>query len=318
MAGPKRAKVVVALPLAQSLLDKLSEYDLTVLPPEGFEPEALRTALVDAEGVLVSSNVSVDRDVIASTRRLRVISTMSVGIDHIDLDLARERGIMVTITPVLANAVADLAIALMIMLSRRIPEGMRAVAGGRWNEVSLGGDLANKELLIVGFGRIGQAVATRALAMGMRARYFDVRSGLPVVAGVERTGALGEGLRSADFVSLHVDLNEETRNFMGRAEFTVMKPTAFFVNTSRGGTADQAALAWALTEGEIAGAGLDVLQDEPPHPGDLLLEAPNTIIVPHIGSATRETRVAMAQCAVDNLLMGLRQEGSPFLAPYGS
>ena len=105
---------------------------------------------------------------------------------------------------------------------------------------------------------------------------------------------------------------------MGRAEFTVMRPTAFFVNTSRGGTTDQAALAWALTEGEIAGAGLDVLQDEPPHPGDPLLRAPNTIIVPHIGSATRETRDAMAQCAVDNLLMGLRQEGSPFLAPDGS
>lgn len=314
MAGLKRAKVVVALPLAQSLLDKLTEYDVTILPPRGFEQKALRTALVDAEGVLVSSNVSVDREIIASAQRLRVISTMSVGVDHIDLDLARERGILVTITPVLANAVADLAIALMIMLSRRIPEGMRAVAGGRWNEASLGGDLANKELLIVGFGRIGQAVATRALAMGMRARYFDVRSGLPVVAGVEGTGVLGEGLRSADFVSLHVDLNQETRHLMGRVEFTVMKPTAFFVNTSRGGAVDQAALAWALTEGEIAGAGVDVLQDEPPHPGDPLLEAPNTIIVPHIGSATRETRDAMAQCAVDNLLMGLRQEGSPFLA----
>src|SRR5580704_11490785 len=194
MAGPKRAKVVVALPLAQSLLEKLTEYDVTILPPGGFEQKALRTALLDAEGVLVSSNVPVDREVISSAQRLRVISTMSVGVDHIDLDLARERGILVTITPVLADAVADLAIALMIMLSRRIPEGMRAVAGGRWNEVSLGGDLANKELLIVGFGRLGQAVATRALAMGMRARYFDVRSGLPVVAGVERTGTLGEGL----------------------------------------------------------------------------------------------------------------------------
>lgn len=313
MAGPKRAKVVVALPLAQSLLDKLTDYDLTVLPPEELEREALRIVVEDAEGLLVSSDVSLDRDVIASAQRLRVISTMSVGVDHIDVDAAREHGVLVTITPVLANAVADLAIALMIMLSRRILQGMRAVAGGRWDEASLGGDLANKELLIVGFGRIGQAVATRALAMAMRVRYLDVRDELPVVAGVERASALGDGLRSADFVSLHVDLNQETRTLMGRAEFTVMKPTAFFVNTSRGGVVDQGALAWALAEGEIAGAGLDVLRDEPPHPGDPLLEAPNTIIVPHIGSATTETRDAMAQCAVDNLLMGLRQEGSPFL-----
>jgi glyoxylate reductase len=247
---------------------------------------------------------------------LRVISTMSVGFDHIDLVAAREREITVTITPVLSDAVADLTIALMTMLSRRLPQAMRAVTDGQWS-VPLGGDLSGKVLLLVGFGRIGRAVATRALAAGMGVRYVDARSGLPATEGVEGVDGLEEGLRSADFVSLHVDLNAGTRHLMGRDQFRAMKPTAFFVNTSRGGVVDQPALVRALTEGQIAGAGLDVLQDEPPSPDDPVLTTPNVIIVPHIGSATVETRHAMAQCAVDNLLMVLSGGGSPFVLPPG-
>jgi lactate dehydrogenase-like 2-hydroxyacid dehydrogenase len=313
MGEPKGHKVVVAVPLAQYLLDQLAECDLTVVRGGRSEEAVFETAIADAEGLLVSSNVAVDREVIASAPRLRVISTMSVGVDHIDLDAARQREIVVTITPVLSDAVADLAMALMIMLARRIPQAMRAVASGRWGEVSFGGDLAGKLLLIVGFGRIGQALATRALAARMRVQYVDSRSDLPTVAGVDRARELAEGLQDADFVSLHVDLNAETRHLMSSEEFTLMKPTAFLVNTSRGAVVDQAALVRALTEGAISGAGLDVLQDEPPHPDEPLLNAPNVIIVPHIGSATVETRNAMAQCAVDNLLMGLRNEGSPFV-----
>jgi phosphoglycerate dehydrogenase-like enzyme len=164
----------------------------------------------------------------------------------------------------------------------------------------------------VGFGRIGQAVARRALATKMHVQYVDTRSGLPVVDDVDRAGDLAKGLPEADFVSLHVDLNAETRNLMGRDELNLMKSTAFLINTSRGGVVDQAALTSALADGTIAGAGLDVLQDEPPHPDEPLLNAPNVIIVPHIGSATRETRSAMAQCAVDNMLLVLRDERSPY------
>jgi glyoxylate reductase len=313
MAGTTRTKVVVAVPLAQSLLDQLSEYDLAVLPGGRSDDRAFETALADAEGVLVNSHVAVDREVISSAPSLRVISTASVGVDHIDLDAAREREITVTITPVLSDAVADLTLTLMTMLSRRIPEGMRAAADGRWSGLPLGGDLARKELLLVGYGRIGQAVATRALAAGMHVRYLDTRSGLPEVAGIDRVAGLTEGLNAADFVSLHVDLNAETRHLMGPEQFASMKPTAFLVNTSRGGVVDQAALTQALTEGEIAGAGLDVLEDEPPHPDEPLFRMPNVIIVPHIGSATTETRAAMAQCAVDNLLMSLRRDGDPFV-----
>ncbi len=310
----ERSKVVIALPLSQSLVDQLAAYDLTVLPAGRSEDRVFQAALAGAQGLLVSSNVIVDREAIAWAPKLQVISTMSVGLDHIDLEAAREKKIVVTITPVLSDAVADLTMALMIMLSRRICEGIRAVVSGRWNEVSLGSDLAGKSLLLVGFGRIGQAVARRALAAKMHVQYVDTRSGLPVVDDVKRVGDFAKGLANADFVSLHVDLNAETRNLMGREEFKLMKSTGYLVNTSRGGVVDQAALSSALTEGTIAGAGLDVLQDEPPHPGDPLLNAPNIIIVPHIGSATRETRSAMAQCAVDNLLMGLRNERGPFEA----
>lgn len=305
-------KVVIALPLAQSLVDQLAAYDLSVLPAGRSDDGVFEAALAEAEGLLVSSNVMVDRAVITWAPRLRVISTMSVGLDHIDLEAARVRKIVVTITPVLSDAVADLTVALMIMLSRRIPEAMRAVVSGRWNEVSFGSDLAEKRLLLVGFGRIGRAVARRALAAKMQVHYVDTRSGLPVVDGVDRAGDLAQGLAEADFVSLHVDLNAETRHLMGRDQFKLMKSTGFLVNTSRGGVVDQAALTSALTEGTIAGAGLDVLQDEPPHPDEPLLNAPNIIIVPHIGSATKETRSAMAQCAVDNLLLGLRNERGPF------
>jgi phosphoglycerate dehydrogenase-like enzyme len=318
MVGTKRYKAVVALPLAEHLLAQMTQCDLVVLPGGRDDAALFNRAMADAEGLLVSSNVIVDRDVMASAPRLRVISTMSVGVDHIDLAAAIERHIEVTITPVLSDAVADLAMALMTMLSRRIPEAMHAVASGCWNETSLGGDLAEKHLLIVGFGRIGQALATRALSARMRVRYVDSRLGVSSVPGVERADGLAEGLPSADFVSLHVDLNAKTRHLIGKEEFALMKPSAFLINTSRGGVVDQAALTWAIAQEEIAGAGLDVLEEEPPRSDEPLLLAPNVIIVPHIGSATSETRAAMAQCAVENLLVGLRNDRSPFaVTPAG-
>ena len=161
-------------------------------------------------------------------------------------------------------------------------------------------------------------MATRALAAAMRVTYVDPRPAAPAMAGVERAETLAGALPEADFVSLHVDLNARTRHLMGGAEFALMKPTAYFVNTSRGAVVDQGALTAAVTEGVIAGAALDVLENEPPDPGDPLLKAANVIVVPHIGSATTETRHAMAACAVDNLLMVLRGEGNPFVVPTGA
>ena len=215
-------KVVVALALAPALLELLEDCDLTFVDADGSEEDPLRRALADADadGVLVNSNVSVDGETMASAPHLRVISTMSVGLDHIDLEAAAARGIVITNTPVLSDAVADLTMALITMLSRRLPQAMRAVATGGW-KVPLGGDLAGKELLLVGFGRIGRAVATRALAAGMRVTYVDPVDGVPAVAGTERVDGLAAALPAADFVSLHVDLHAGTRWLMGHREFSI-------------------------------------------------------------------------------------------------
>jgi phosphoglycerate dehydrogenase-like enzyme len=312
MSPEKRCKAVVAIPLVQSLLEELSEFDITFLPTGRSDDSAFLAAVSESEGVLVSSGVTVDGEVIASAPHLRVISTMSVGFDHIDVRAAREREITVTITPVLSDAVADLTMMLMTMLARRIPEAMRAVASGGWAGLALGGDIAHKRLLIVGFGRIGRAVATRALAAGMEVTYYDAHNELPDFPGVTREPDLLDGLGKADFVSLHVDLNPRTRGFIGAAELEAMKPTAFLVNTARGGVVDQPGLTKALVQGRIAGAALDVLEEEPPGPDEPLLALPNVIVLPHIGSATTETRAAMARCAVENLAAVLRYESTPF------
>ena len=208
-------------------------------------------ALAEAEGLLVSSNVIVDREVIALAPQLRVISTMSVGLDHIDLDAARVKKIVVTITPVLSDAVADLTMALMIMLSRRICRGNSCRRRG-----SVARDLVRRRpsrkeccsswdsVALVRRWRRGP------WPRGCDVQYVDPRNGLPVVGGVDRAADLAQGLAGADFVSLHVDLNAETRKLMGRDEFKLMKSTGFLVNTSRGGVVDQAALTSALAEGD--------------------------------------------------------------------
>jgi lactate dehydrogenase-like 2-hydroxyacid dehydrogenase len=310
-------KAVVAIPLRKELLDELSEFDLTLVPAGRTDEAAFLSAISEAEGVLVSSSVFMDRVAIESAPNLRVISTMSVGFDHIDMKTASGRGITVTITPVLSDAVADLTLMLMTMLARRIPDAIRAVASGGWGGLALGTDLAGKKLLIVGFGRIGQAVAARAKAALMDIEFLDARSDVPDAAGARRAPEWASAFATADFVSIHVDLNPGTRGLVGRSELKTMKPTAFLVNTSRGPVVDQAALVESLNEGEIAGAALDVLEQEPPSHGDPILKAPNVIILPHIGSATNETRAAMARCAVDNLAVVLRHGASPHaLSPH--
>ena len=199
----------------------------------------------------------------------------------------------------LTDTTADLAFALMLAAARRLPEGERAVRGGEWRpwepSASLGQDVHGATLCIVGTGRIGSAVARRAEGFGMR------------VVGVGRSDPLREALAAADFVSIHCPLTEETRGMFGEAEFSAMKPTAIIVNTARGPIIQTEALRRALTEGTIAAAALDVTDPEPLPADHPLLEAPNLLVVPHIGSATHRTRERMADLAVDNLLAALEQ-----------
>ncbi len=265
-------------------------------------------ALATAEGVLVNSHVTVDADFLARAPKLRVISTISAGYDHIDIATARSRDITVTTAPVLTDAVADLTMALIVMVLRRLGYALSEMHAGRWRTDILGTDVTGKTLLIVGFGRIGREVARRALAAKMRVCAFDVRADLPEAEGVERVGELADGLARADVVSLHVDLNPATYHLLDDAAFARMRPSAIVVNAARGAVIDQAALTRALQEGRIAGAGLDVLEVEPPPASEPLLALPNVVVLPHIGSATVETRRAMLECAVANLAACLRGE----------
>ena len=237
-----------------------------------------------------------------------------MGVDHIDLGAAAARGIPVAHTPgVLTDAVAELTFGLLLMLARRLPEAVAAVHQGRWQDAPLGTDVKGKTLLVVGLGRIGRAVADRALAFGMTVLFHDARDDLAAPPGVARVASLEEGLPRADVVTLHVDFNPSARHLIGASQLELLKPTALLINTSRGAVVDQEALSRALTTGRLAGAGLDVLQVEPPDPDDPILALPNVIVLPHIGSATRETRHAMIELAIANLLACLNHQKCEFI-----
>ncbi len=252
----------------------------------------------------------IDREILAQSPNLKVVSQMAVGCDNIDLAACAERGIPVGNTPgVLTDATADLTMALLLALARRLPEGIASVKEGKWltwePDFLLGMELRDQTLGIVGSGRIGNAVAERARAFGMNV----VESGRP--DGANPGVALDDLLRSSDIVSLHCPLTEETRGIVNSNFLSKMKSHAFLVNTARGQLVDQKALANALTTGAIAGAALDVTDPEPLPPTNDLLKAPNLIVLPHLGSATHRTREAMAEIAVDNLLAGLAGEQLP-------
>ncbi len=242
-----------------------------------------------------------------ATPGLRGLGTVSVGLDHIDLAAADHHGIPIANTPdVLTESTADLTFALLLAAARRLGEAERYLRDGRWTswsfDLMLGTDVHGKTLAVLGGGRIGQAVVRRAEGFGMRT----------IVVGRDRA-ELERALGEADFVAVTVPLTAETRHLIGPAELALMKPTAILVNTSRGPVVDEGALAAALASGEIAGAGLDVFEDEPRvHPG--LLACENAVLVPHIGSATRETREGMAVLACRGLAQILRGERPANLA----
>jgi len=253
---------------------------------------------------------TVDRAVVEAGDALKIIANVAVGYNNIDVATAKARGIIVTNTPdVLTDATADLALALILAVTRRLGEGERMLRRGAWPgwafDQLLGMQLRGKQLGVVGFGRIGRAVAARAQAFGM------------TVAHASRSDAgmpLDRLLATSDVVSLHVPLTPETKHLIGQPELARMKRTAYLINTTRGPVVDEAALAWALKNRLIAGAALDVYEREPEVHADLLtLE--NVVLAPHLGSATTETRTAMADLAVRNVVAVLGG-GAP-LTPVG-
>lgn len=250
--------------------------------------------------------------------QLKVVSNYAVGFDNVDVAVCTARGIPVGNTPgVLTDTTADLAWALIMASARRITEGDRYVRAGRWRTwgplLLLGSDVHGSTIGIVGFGRIGQAVARRATGFGMRILYHDLAR---APEDVERElGArfvdLDELLRESDVVSLHVNLTDITRKLINRERLATMKPHAVLVNTSRGPVVDQVALFEALRDGVIGAAGLDVTDPEPMAADDPLLTLENCLVLPHIASASYATRGRMAEMAAANLLAGLRGERLP-------
>jgi len=266
---------------------------------------ALRFRVRGCDAVMTMVTDPVDSDFMAASS-LKVIGQHGVGIDNIDLEAARTRGIVVTHTPgVLTDATADFTLALMLGITRRIREGDELVRDGRfhgWHPTMLCGlELAGSRLGIVGLGRIGEAVKRRAEAFGMEVVHHNRSSGIP----------LDELLATSDVVSLHCPLSESTRHLIDAAALARMKSGAFLINTARGPVVDEAALAKALRSREIAGAALDVFEQEPVvHPE--LLQCPNVLLAPHLGSATQAARVRMATMAARDIVSVLRGEAPRF------
>jgi lactate dehydrogenase-like 2-hydroxyacid dehydrogenase len=316
-----RPRVFVARMIPEAgLRPILQAFDATVWEGDAPPPrDELLRAVAGCDGVLTMLTDRVDDAFLdAAGPGLRVVSNMAVGFDNIDVPACTRRRIPVGNTPgVLTETTADLAWALILAAARRLPEGERFVHSGAWRTWSpihqLGVDVHGATLGIVGFGRIGQAVARRATGFGMPVLYASRSRVDPAIeAGLNATWVpLDELLGRADFVTLHVDLNPSTRRLIDAAALRRMKPTAILVNTTRGPVVDPAALHAALRDGVIRAAALDVTDPEPIPAGDPLLALDNCLIVPHVGSATEATRGKMAAMAAANLLAGVRGERLP-------
>jgi glyoxylate reductase len=309
--------VFVTRRIPEAGLSRLAAHDVTVwpepLPPSRAE---LLHRVADCDGLLSLLTERIDAELLDAAPRLRVVSNYAVGFNNIDVPAATARGVAVGNTPgVLTEATADCAFMLLIAAARCLRDAHEDIQAGKWKTWEplgwLGQELTGKTLGVVGLGRIGAALARRCRGgWGMTVLYHDtVRN-----EAVERElGArfvdLDTLLRESDFVSLHAPLTAENQRMMNRERFAMMKRTAVFVNTARGGLVDEAALAEALRAGTIFAAGLDVTDPEPPAPDSPLLKLANLVLVPHVGSATVAARDAMAVIAADNLLAGL--EGRP-------
>ena len=309
-----KPKILLTAPIAQAVTEQL--HTACELRHWTESPQIPRAALLEwaggVDGILCMWHDKIDGDVLdAAGTQLKVVSTMSVGYDHIDMAACRKRGINVGNTPgVLTETTAELAMALLLATARRIPEAANAVKAGAWGpwqaEWMAGRDIHGSTVGLVGLGRIGAALGRMLSGFGCRILYTGPRP-KPELADpiTARYANLDTLLAESDFVSLHCPLNAETRHLVNRDFLGKMKRSATLINTTRGGVVDQDALYHALHEGVIAAAGLDVTTPEPLPAEHKLLTLANCVILPHIGSASLATRTRMAQMAADNLVAGV-------------
>jgi len=313
-----KPRVLVTRPVPEKGLERLRAVcDVHVyqseLPPSR---DVLLREIADCEGILSLLTDPIDAEVMSAAPRLKVISNMAVGYDNVDVKAATERKIPVGHTPgVLTETSADLAFALLMAAARRLGEGERYVKSGQWvtwsPQLLLGYDIYGATLGIVGFGRIGQAVARRARGFGMQILYHGGSNQQTAQALGAQERTLDQLLAESDFISLHVPFKNATHHLIGERELHLMKRTAILINTARGPVVDPHALYEALSSGVIAYAALDVTEPEPIHMDDPLLTLDNCLIVPHIGSSTVATREKMASIAAANLIAGLQGEKLP-------
>ena len=311
-------KVLVSQQLSGDWLGELARHcDVQTLPAaDDLGDAAAQRALLECQGLICLLTDRIDRALLDTMPNLAFVSSVSVGVDHVDVRALTERGIPLGNTPgVLVDTTADTAFALLLAAARRVAEADRFIREGNWSpdnpwspDFFLGRDVGGATLGIVGLGEIGQAVARRAAGFGMRVLAWS-RSGREV-PGVENV-PLEVLLQSSDFVSVHVALTAETRGLLSAGEIALMKPGAVLVNTARGGIVDEPALARALDSGQLFAAGIDVFEQEPVALDNPLLQHPRVVVTPHIGSATTQTRAKMVDLAVSNAMAALLAQPMP-------
>jgi glyoxylate reductase len=313
-------KVLVTKPVFPEALDFLKSQVALDANPEDrvLSRQELIARLQDKQGAVTLLTDVFDKEVLESIPGVRILCNIAVGYNNIDVETASRLGILVTNTPgVLTETTADFAWTLLMAAARRVVEGDTFARSGQWKawglQMLLGQDVYGKTIGIVGFGRIGQAVARRAMGFNMSIQYFDSQ---PVPAGAVPAGVKSVSLETlfatSDFISVHVPLLPETTHLLSDKTFELMKPNCVVVNTSRGPVVDEKALARALKSGKIAAAGLDVFEREP-QIEPTLLGLHNVVLAPHIASASRETRLKMCMMAAENLVAGLKGEHPPNL-----
>jgi len=313
-------KIAVVRRLPQPVLDQIGALGEVLLPPSEapLDKAGIRELMRDADAALVTAVDPVDAETIAACPKLKLICNIGVGYDNIDIAAARSHGITVTNTPgAMDDAVADLVFGMIIASARRLPQADAFVRAGRWTPdnftgLGLGMDVSHKTLGIIGFGRIGRVIARRASGFEMRVLYSDSTSApaeLEAALRAERTD-LERLLGDSDFVVVQVPYLPSTHHLIGEAQIARMKPTAVLIHAGRGGVVDDAALAAALKAGKIAAAAVDCFENEPKI-DPALLECPNVLLTPHIGSATPDTRMSMMRMALGNLVAGLQGKTPP-------
>jgi len=317
----KHFNVLVTRRLHKSALDEL-EKKCNVFLHNGKIPipkKNLINKIKDMDGLICHPYDTIDKKVIKNAKNLKVISTFSVGFDHIDIDFAKSLGIKIGYTPeVLTNATAELTIGLILDILRRISEGDRIIRNKKWNVIFgaydyTGTEVSGKTIGIIGMGRIGREVAKKANGLGMNVIYHNRK---PVSKSIERklkAKYVSESVlyKKSDVISLHVPYNNDTHHLMNSKIFKKMKKTSFLINTSRGKIVNEKQLVTALKTKEIQGAGMDVYESEPVHRNSLLLKLENVVLAPHVGSSTNETRQKMSDITVKNLVFAL--EGKKLL-----